>query len=501
MSALLDSVVGRVTMYRLVLIVLVVIALTAIGEAFAGVIPFAPVDLLVSAVVACAASWGSSRLAARLWRVRPHGESSLITGMLVFCLFWPALTVRDELAIVLAAVAANLSKYVIAWHGRHIVNPVALGALVVDVSAVSGATWWIATPTLLPVILIGGALVVYRSRAWTIAVPLVVVSVGGTAIISTAGGEPATAALWSAVASDPFVFLAAFMATEPLTLPPRRWQRLLEGIVIGSVALVPLRLGWVAMSPELALAAGNALAFPFGPRRRVRLTLRGRHETSGGISVMTFATERPLRFRAGQYVELSLPHRRQDLRGARRVFSVASRPGPDELVVATRVDGQRSSFKQHLGELTIGGSVAGSAVGGDFLLPRRADTPLLWVAGGIGITPFRAFADDLAARGERRDVVLVHAVRSDGELELDDVQAAAGVTLIVLGPAELADRLPDHAVYGGPSLRDLDWDAALPDLVRREAYVSGSPRLVAGVRRTLRRRGVRRIRHDSFVGY
>ena len=195
MTALLDSVVGRVTMYRLVLIVLVALAVAAVVEAFFGVVAFRPLDLVVSAVVACAASWGSNRLFAVLWRVRPHGESSLVTGMLVFSLFWPALSLQGELAIVLAAVAANLSKYVLAWHGRHLFNPVALGALVVDVIAISGATWWVATPALLPVILIGGALVVHRSGAWAIALPLVGVSVAGTAIRSIATGDAAGAAV------------------------------------------------------------------------------------------------------------------------------------------------------------------------------------------------------------------------------------------------------------------------------------------------------------------
>lgn len=122
----------------------------------------------------------------------------------------------------LAAVAANLSKYVLAWHGRHVFNPVALGALVVDVTAISSATWWIATPALLPVILFGGALVVYRSGSWAVTVPLVVVSVARTAIWSIATGDAAGAALWGAVSSNPFVFLAAFMAAEPLTASPRR---------------------------------------------------------------------------------------------------------------------------------------------------------------------------------------------------------------------------------------------------------------------------------------
>ncbi|MGN6446841.1 hypothetical protein [Amnibacterium sp.] len=501
MTSILDAVVGRVTMYRLLLIVLLVLGATAVVEALLGVIAFSPLDLIVSAVIACATSWGANRLLALLWRVRPHGESSVITGMLVFCLFWPALTARDVTAVVIASVAANLSKYVLAWHGRHVFNPVALGALLVDVTAISGATWWVATPALLPVIALGGALVVHRSGAWAIAVPVALVAVTGTAVRSVAGGGAWGDAVWTAVASNPFVFLAAFMATEPLTAPPRRWQRLLEGALVGLLTLAPLRLGWLAMSPELALVLGNALAFPFGPRRRVRLTVQSRTVHADGIATMTLRPEGPLHLQAGQYLELSLPHRRQDARGARRVFSLASRPDGEELLIATRFDAPGSTFKRQLARLPLGSTVAGSAVGGDFLLPKRPDTPMLWVAGGIGVTPFRAFADDLAARRERRDVVLVHAVRGGGELDLDDVYDLAGVDLVVLGPAALADRLPGRARYGGPSLRAVDWAAVTPDLSRRTAYVSGPPGLVASMHRTLRRRGVRRVHRDRFIGY
>lgn len=80
MTRYLDAVIGRVTMYRLVLIVLLVLWAAAVLGASVGLIAFSPLDLVVSAVVACAASWGSNRLIARLRRVRPHGKSSLVTG-------------------------------------------------------------------------------------------------------------------------------------------------------------------------------------------------------------------------------------------------------------------------------------------------------------------------------------------------------------------------------------------------------------------------------------
>ncbi len=496
----LDELLGRCTMYRLVLMVLIAVALVALVESIVGVIAFSPVAIMLCAVLALAVSWASNRLFALLWRVRAHGESSLVTGMLVFCLFFPELDLRSLAAIVIAAVAANLSKYLIARRGRHVLNPVALGAFVVTLTTVSGATWWVATPALLPVIVAGGALVLLRVVAWDIALLVAVITVGGTAVRSILIGAAPVAAVWSALASNPWLFFAAFMVTEPLTLPPRRWQRLLAGAVVGVVALVPLQVGFVAMAPEIALLAGNLVAFGFGQRRRVRLTLTAR-EQLGGFAELWFEPERPLRFQPGQYVELSLPHRHQDVRGARRVFSVANRPGDRRIRIATRWGHPNSSLKAHLAEMPVGATIQGSAVGGDFLLPSDESVPMLWIAGGIGITPFASFADDLAARGERRDVVLVHAVREGGELALDDVFAHAAIPVVVVGPPAVAEALPDGWTYGGRSLLDGEWRAALGPAAGRIAYVAGSPGLVAAARTAARSAGIRRIRSDRFVGY
>jgi ferredoxin-NADP reductase len=501
MRAALDAALGRVTMYRLVLVVLLVLAVVAGIEGAVGLVSFSPLAILVSLVLAAAISWGSNRVFAALWRVRPHTESSLVTGLLVFCLFFPGLDMRSLGAVAIAAVAANLSKYVLAWRGRHVFNPIAVGAVVVTLTAVSGATWWVATPALLPVIVLGGALVLYRTGTWDIALLVVLITVAGTTARSMAVGTAVLPALWTAVASYPFLFFAAFMVTEPLTLPPRRWQRLLEGAVIGGVALVPLHLGPLVMAPELALLVGNLVAFPFGPRRRVRMTLERSATHAGGIADLWFRPEAPLRIRSGQYVELTLPHRGQDARGARRVFSIANRPDGELLRVATRWAEPGSSFKRRLAALPQGAVVDGSAVGGDFLLPADPAVPMLWIAGGIGITPFASFADDLAGRGERRDVVLVHAVRMRGELALDDVFDTAGIPVVVVGPSELADDLPPSWRYGGRSLRDPEWIAAIEGAAGRTAFVAGSPGLVAAARTAAKRAGVRRIHRDRFLGY
>ncbi|MDH2444234.1 FAD-dependent oxidoreductase [Amnibacterium sp. CER49] len=497
----LDAVLGRVTMYRLVLLVLLAIAVAAEIAAVVGAIAFDPLALPVTALLAVGVVVAVTRLLALVVRIRPHTESSLITGLLVFLLFLPVLDAPDLVALVAAAAFAAASKVLLAWRGRHVFNPVAIGAVLVTVLHLGGATWWVATPALLPLILVGGALVVLRTRTPEVALPVAAIPVAGTTALLAGLGTPLLPAAGSAIASYPYLFLAAFMATEPLTLPPRRWQRLLVGVIVGVVALVPLHVAYIAMAPEIALVVGNAVAFAFGPRRRVRLVLHDRRTVTGGIGDLVFRAEHPLHLRAGQYVELSLPHRRQDGRGARRMFSPANRPGTDEVRVVTRWATKGSSFKRSLAALEPGAVVAGSAVGGDFVLPRSAAVPLLWIAGGIGITPFASFADDLGARGEDRDVVLVHVASTPGDLLLAPAFTGAGVRALVVGPPRLQESLPPGWTLVADRLDRLDLASLVPDAARRTAYLAGSPGVVAAARRLARSAGVHRIRTDRFLGY
>jgi len=57
------------------------------------------------------------------------------------------------------------------------------------------------------------------------------------------------------------LFFVGFMLADPLTLPPRRWQQLRLAAVVGLLFAIPYNLGFIANCPELALLAGNALAF------------------------------------------------------------------------------------------------------------------------------------------------------------------------------------------------------------------------------------------------
>ncbi|MET1066341.1 MAG: oxidoreductase [Arthrobacter sp.] len=490
-------------MYRLILWVLAVLAGYSLLLNVLGWLTFGLPEMLAHLVLCLGLTYASNRAMAALFHVRPHSESSLITGLLLYFLFWPSQFPAGpqylELAgVALACVLASASKYALAWRGRHIFNPAAAGAFITGLTGLNIATWWAATPAMLWLVLPGALLVLHRVRKLLMAsvFTAVVVSIVAAELLRT--GMSLGEALWQPIAQRPVLFFVGFMLTEPLTLPPRRWQQLALAAVVGLLFAVPYNLGFVSNSPELALLVGNALAFIAGQRGRVLLRFLGSRPLTPTTTEFRFQPERPLRFAPGPYIELNLPHQKADHKGRRRVFSLTSPPGSPELTIGVGTAGPLSTAKRSLLALEAGDELTATAVGGDFVPPRTPGARVLLIAAGIGITPYLAQLSDSSAAG--RDVVLLYLAKNAGELAYAEELGRTGVRIIArLGdgsapPAFMQDA--GGARIDGASLKNL-----VPDIARREVFVSGSPASVRSLRTAARRAGARRIHVDSFSGY
>ncbi|GAA1074209.1 FAD-dependent oxidoreductase [Nocardiopsis metallicus] len=535
MRRLLAPFTGQVTMYRLVSVTLGAIALAALVQSALGVLAFDLLDVALSLAVSVGAALLTGWLVPKALGVRPHLESSLVTGLILFLILWPESSLTGLLALAVAAALATLSKYVLTWRGRHVFNPAAFALVVVGVAGIASPSWWVGSASLLPLVAVAAYLVVRRLGVFPFVGVFLLVSGGINLYTTAASGIPVVEAAWTVLASSPLLFLAAFMLTEPLTTPPRWWQRGAVAATVGVLDGVVFTFGPVYSSPELALLAGNLLAFAFGQRHGVRLRLLSRHEPAPGTVELVLSASRPLRFEAGQYLELSLPHARPDSRGTRRMFSIASPPGnPDEISLAMRLPENPSSFKRAVTTLEPGQELHATGISGDFVLPSDPAAPVLMVAGGIGVTPFAS----MAAEQPGRDAVLVHCVNDPADLTHTEVFSKAGTRVVIVCPdpragqtasaaattsaasaspgtqaswaspstrtasaaLNLLEGLPENAVYGGPHLATALGEH-VPDLAERTAYVAGSPAMVTATRRTLRLLGARKVRVDAFSGY
>ena len=501
MKTWLDRTTGAVPMYKLVLISLLILEVAAIVFSALGLVSRDPLGIVVSSLVAVAASVGATWVVARILRVKLHLESSLITGMLVFFVLEPKLELLPMLGVALAASIAGASKFALAVRGRHIFNPAAVGSLIVGAIGLSYPAWWAGTPALLPFVAGAGFLILYRTQRLTLGLFFIALTAAVFAVrIGLAGG---TVSDWLGLAllSSPVVFLAVFMLSEPLTLPPRRWQQLLIGAIVAVLVAVPFS-PWLFNKVLFALLIGNLIAFLFGQRRAIRLTFLGKKQLSPTTWELSFQPSRPVRFLPGQYMELTIPHRGADFRGSRRYFSISSAPsdsGP--ITFAITMPSKSSSFKQALLDLEPGATVHGTGVGGDFALPSQGDEPLLLVAGGIGITPFASQLAHATESGTKRDVVVVYANSAPGELPYSALLEKSGARVVLFSPTEPSP-LPQGWTYAGSGrVTGERLAATVADAASRRTFISGPPALVTDLRRALRSLGTRRVHTDYFSGY
>ncbi|KQT71203.1 FAD-dependent oxidoreductase [Microbacterium sp. Leaf436] len=502
--------IGRVSMYRLVMFSLGLLALIALVLSFAGQVGPQPLEIVVSAVVLALACALTDLAAQSLLRMPRRLESSLITAAILLFVLRPTLEPIGLAGLVLAGVVASASKYLLAWRGRHIFNPAATGAAVLTIVSIwapdlGSSAWWVGSPWMAAPVLVLGVLLLVRTDKLPVVVTFWLVAMTVAFVRTTvqfqSAGFPVDvpAVLLQVAFSSPFLFLGAFMLSEPLTLPPRRAQQYVVAVVVGVLAGWPLAVGAITLGQERALLIGNLVAFLLCLRAAVRLRVERRRDLTPTVRELTFHAARPFSFSPGQYLELDVPHRRPDGRGTRREFSIASAPEDLPEVRIAFKDGSQSSYKKALAAVEPGGTLAVTGVWGDFVLPARPTAPVLMVAAGIGVTPFVSQLRHLAATGQRRDAVLAYVVSGSDELAFRDDIVASGIPVVVFSPDEPVD-LPTGWVWAGPDRVDAEGLLrAVPDLAQRAAYVSGPPRLIAALAPALGK--AKSLTTDAFAGY
>ncbi len=191
------------------------------------------------------------------------------------------------------------------------------------------------------------------------------------------------------------------------------------------------------------------------------LRLKEKEHITDTIWSFSFATDEPLQWTAGQFILVELPHDNPDDEGTKRWFTISSAPYESIIQITTRVTD--STFKQALAALPIGGELhLAEKPDGDFVWKDTA-RPLVFVAGGIGITPFRSILRQRAHDGETLAATLVYGNRTEAIAFKDEFDSyitqdpAFSVTYVTGDPltaaklAELVPHLHDSLVYvSGP---------------------------------------------------
>lgn len=143
------------------------------------------------------------------------------------------------------------------------------------------------------------------------------------------------------------------------------------------------------------------------------LTFLGSEKREADVTTFRFKPKQPVTWQAGQFLHYTLPHDNPDERGIKRWFTIAAPPSGGEVRITTRiVEGQqRSTFKEALHNLNPGDTVEAEQPEGDFVV-EDAERNMIWVAGGIGITPYYSILAEADAKGQQLKVHLLYANRT-----------------------------------------------------------------------------------------
>ncbi len=499
----IDNFLNRITMYRIVLYELLALLLIAgIASAF-GFLSFSPMYLAWSVILITSFSLLSNTLFARLFGAPSNPESTYITALILALIISPPASLMDFhfLSLVFwAATWAIASKYIFAIGNKHLFNPAAFGVATTAIFLSQSATWWIATGVMIPFTLIGGFLIVRKIKRFDLVISFLVVSSLVIFLPGLAHGVEFSSSFMRAFVLVPTVFFATVMLAEPLTTPPTRGKRVLYGAGVGLLFFPGIHIFSLYMTPALALLAGNIFSYLISPKTKLLLTLVDRIALAPNTYEFIFLPNRRLSFSSGQYLEWTLAHDNYDNRGVRRYFTIASAPTDRMIRLGAKFYAPASTFKKTLMSLKRGSTLVASQLSGDFVMPRNKRRKLVFIAGGIGITPFASMIRNLIDKNESRDIVLLYANRTAADIAYHDIlnKASAHGVRTVYAFADEPEASEGIAVINVEVIR-----TKIPDFLERTFYISGPHGMVAGIAQTLHSAGVpaSRIKADYFPGF
>lgn len=239
------------------------------------------------------------------------------------------------------------------------------------------------------------------------------------------------------------------------------------------------------------------------PAQTIKLTRSG--EVAERTMEFRFTRPSGFEFRAGQSVDVTLIDPPEtDAEGNTRAFSIASPPFEDHLTIATRM--RDSAFKRVLRQAAEGLEVRVEGPGGSFTLHKNASKPAVFLAGGIGITPFLGMVRQAPKDEPRQQLYLFYANRRPED--------APFLNLLTALPAEkpnfhfiptMTGMAKSHRPWTGET-GVIDREMLLRHVrepVGPIYYIAGPPAMVTAMRKMLASAGVDEddIRTEEFSGY
>ena len=237
----------------------------------------------------------------------------------------------------------------------------------------------------------------------------------------------------------------------------------------------------------------------------VETTLLAREEIAEGTMAFHVAKPPGFGFKPGQAVDLILSDApTTDADSVRHAFSLVSAPFQDDLIVATRM--RDSKFKRSLKALAIGASVKLDGPFGSLTLHSNRARAAVFIAGGIGITPFMSILRQATHDKLPQQILLLYSNRRPEDsaflVELRQLAEQNRNFRLIATMTAMAK----SSVHWDGETGLVDWQMVKRigvDLPTPIYYVAGPPGMVSAMRETLGRVGIDDddIRSEEFYGY
>src|SRR6266850_399346 len=261
-----------------------------------------------------------------------------------------------------------------------------------------------------------------------------------------------------------------------------------------------LRLSQDSLGPGRSGLTGERAAMP-----KYETKLTASETVAEGTMAFHFAKPADFKFQAGQSMNVSLIDPPEtDGKGNARSFSIASAPYEAELMIATRM--RDTAFKRVLKSMPAGGRVSLRGPMGNFTLDGADARPAVFLAGGIGITPFVSMSRQAAHDRLARDIWLFYSNRRPEDAGfLEELAALPRRNPRYRFVGTMVEMAKSSRPWSGETgfLDRAMLERHLKELAAAVYYTAGPPGLVEAMQKMLADAGVEdeAIRTDEFFGY
>lgn len=237
-------------------------------------------------------------------------------------------------------------------------------------------------------------------------------------------------------------------------------------------------------------------------RVKAKVKIVEKKQVADGTLAVYLEKPKDFNYRAGQYVLLHVPQlKEKGSRESTHAMSLASSPQEDALLLAMRVS--KSLFKQTINSMNVGEELEIDGPVGSLCLDESEKNPVVFLAGGIGITPFHGIINEQSRLGWPREITLFYGDKTPKDAPFLDNFAALQNDNFKFVPT--MSRVDDNDKTWSGERGRISADLIkkhIQDVCVPHYYVVGKPEMVESTKDELEKLGIPKenITSELFTG-